>query len=252
MRLRLAGLVQPATAARAAGALLAVGAVGLAGLGRPAAAVVLGAAGLGLALLVTERSRNVPSAGLDTSAALAADLGLEGHGHHVQVGGPEGAVRLFIPADAQAAGTIPTLSAGRALHRAGPAHLGLSLVPPGAELEEAWQERNGLPEGGGGAALLHHARLALPALDAGRDVHVLEGRQGRVRVTYRRAAYAAACRRARDRWAPWHLQGCCPACSLVAMLAARAHGAPVRWVANEASGDTVTLDLEVVPSSPAP
>lgn len=244
--------MEPTTRARIAGAL--AGAVGLALLvfqqwGAGLAALACAAVAL---VLVTERGvpPETPGAGargaLAAEAALVRSLRLEGRGF-VFPGG-EGASRLYVPAREatfeEVAGHDPDL----VMQRENVGAVGVLLPPPGAGLEAAWRDLHGLPTGAGAEEAAAHVRAALPQLGLGRDVSVARS-DATLRVRYEPTSFAQECRDARERDAPWHLQGGCPACSLAAILAARAHAAPVKILDAGTDGTRVHLDLEVGPRS---
>jgi len=207
----------------------------------PAAALVLAVAAVALPVVSGTRrpSRPTGDGSMAGLAALARGLGIEGHGVHAFA---DGAPRLFLPAGR--AGPLPELHRDQVLHR-GPGRLGVSVPPPGAPLLRRWEQESGLPRGGGDVEAADHVRRALPRLGLGAAVAVDAG--PRLRVRYRPLAHADACRTAREELAPWHVQGGCPTCSFVALLAAAAHGAPVRFAAagTDEEGRTL-LELETV------
>lgn len=235
-------------------ALVIVGVVYLFLLEQPLTALVFVVAGILVSLAPGHMRTRSPSgreehaavapAGLEGLAALVKGLGVEGRGIHVPT---DASVRLFLPAD-DSVGTedIPRIDADTALIRGRPGALGLALLPPGSSLLDEWSRRGRSPKEGGTEAAAATIRRALPELGVGDDVRVEAG-DGRLRVQYRHTRYLDLCRTTREEWAPWHLQGGCPVCSLVACLAAISTGTPLRFAKVEAAGDVISLVLESLP-----
>lgn len=225
--------MQPVTRARIFGGVAAATGAGLAAYGQWGPALAAVVAGAGAAFLVTDRG--IPDALPDlgtagtmaSAAALVRDLRLEGRGILVPGGDATTPSRLFVPVrdvEAREAGRIPSHTV---LQQNPALAMGALLALPGAGLERAWAAAEGLPQGRGAEEATDHVRRAFGRYSLGEGVVVARSR-GSIRVAYRPRAFREACRLAREEYAPWHLQGGCPACSFAGALVARALGRPLR------------------------
>lgn len=240
--------VQTVTRARLAGGLATLIGVALLAYREYASGLSVLVAGVAILLLVTEKgvSDELPAAATrGTQAALASlvqGLHLQGRGVHLPM--PNGTVRLFVPPEDIPLDELRVPDPDIVLQRETAGTMGALLTPTGDSLVQRWKATNGLPDGRGAEQATQHIRAALTQFGLGAEIVVARSERA-LRITYRPIALADACRDAREAQAPWHLQGGCPACSLVCALVAFAHAAPARTRAAGADEGHVWLELEV-------
>ncbi len=224
-----------------AAGVLGAGAVASFMLGEPAPGVAMlgGAAAMAALAVPAKRIASVPiDVGQAGLAELVSALGLKGRGVYIPT---KGAVRLWIPPEDLS--EVPSAVGERVMLREQPGRTGIAIQPAGESLFQHISQSHELPTGGGAAGLKASVQQAFQLLALGDQVGVASDGT-RWRVTFRHVD-ATTCTRAAA-LAPWHLQGSCPTCSLVACLAARAASRPVRLANQRLDARRCTLELEVL------
>jgi len=201
-------------------------------------------------LWVTQTARDVPASLAGRVASLASrsqgqivdDLRLLGRGVHLP--GPDGRIRLFVPASPHTDKRLPPVT-GVGIVAEGATTVGMAFIPPGEALLEAWVERVGQPpQGRGVEEAADHITRAFKALGLAKSVKISRA-PGRLRVDYLPTWTAEACQAGRDDATDARMG--CPTCSLAATLAAYALAMPIRYVSTRAGeAGAIMLDLEAV------